>query len=137
MTVEDRAIYRVVSAEICRDGKYLISQRSMKAVLPLLWEFPGGRVREGETDIDVLQKSLKTRIGVEATIGQMVMEVTHEYQGYDLMMCVYQCDIGDQVPTPRKVHDVAWIGPEEFGEYAFPGADQKTVDALLGRSDLE
>ena len=40
MAVEDRAIYRVVSAEISRDGKYLISQRSMKAVLPLLWEFP-------------------------------------------------------------------------------------------------
>ena len=119
MAGEDRAIYRVVSAEICRDGKYLISQRSMKAVLPLLWEFPGGRVRDGETDTEVLQKSLKSRIGVTAEIGQMVMEVTHEYQGYDLMMCVYQCDIGDQVPTPRKVHDVAWIAPEEFGSTPF------------------
>ena len=131
MSGEDRAVYRVVSAEICREGRYLITQRSMRAVLPLLWEFPGGRVRAGDSDDAVLKRSLKARIGVDANVGALVMEVTHEYTGYDLVMCVYQCDIGDQTPTPRKVHDLVWITPDQFADYPFPGADQKTIDALL------
>ena len=134
MAVEDRSIYRVVSAEIFRDGRYLITQRSMKAVLPLLWEFPGGRVREDETDEAVLKRNLRDRVGVEVDVGNMVMEVTHEYAGYDLVMRVYQCEIGHQEPTVRRVHDLAWVTPEQFGEYTFPGADQKTVDALLASS---
>ena len=132
MSVEDRSVYRVVSAEIYRDGRYLITQRSMRAVLPLLWEFPGGRVREDDTDEAVLKRNLRDRVGVEADVGSMVMEVTHEYAGYDLVMRVYQCDIGHQEPTVRRVHDLAWVSPEQFGQYTFPGADQKTVDALLG-----
>lgn len=131
MSQTDRAVYRVVSAEICRDGKYLITQRSMKAVLPLMWEFPGGRVRTGEEDQAVLQRNLLNRIGVKAEIGEMVMEVTHEYSGYDLVMRVYRCDIGEQRPQERTVSALAWVTPERFGEYSFPGADQKTIDALL------
>ena len=50
MSAEDRSVYRVVSAEVYRNGRYLITQRALKAVLPLLWEFPGGRVREDESD---------------------------------------------------------------------------------------
>ena len=131
MSQPDRAIYRVVSAEICRDGKYLITQRAMKAVLPLMWEFPGGRVRAGESDEDVLRRNLLTRIGVDVEVGEMVMEVTHEYSGYDLVMCVYRCGIGEQDPKAKTVHALAWVTPEEFGDYPFPGADQKTIDALL------
>ena len=134
MAVEDRSIYRVVSAEIFRDGRYLITQRSMRAVLPLLWEFPGGRVRDDETDEQVLKRSLRDRLGVEVDVGNMVMEVTHEYTGYDLVMRVYQCDIGHQEPVVRTVQDMAWVAPEQFSQYTFPGADQKTVDALLSSS---
>jgi len=121
----------VVSAEILREGRYLISQRAMKSVLPLLWEFPGGRVRGNESDERVLRENLRVRIGVEAVVGSMVMEVTHEYAGYDLVLRVYRCDIGEQTPRALSVHDLAWVRPEEFGDYTFPGADQKTVDALL------
>ena len=134
MSVEDRSIYRVVSAEIYRDGRYLITQRSMRAVLPLLWEFPGGRVREGESDEEVLKRNLRDRLGIEVDVGEMLMEVTHEYTGYDLMMRVYKCEIGHQEPTARRVHDLAWVAPDQFGQYTFPGADQQTVDELL-RSD--
>ena len=131
MNDENRAVYRVVSAEICRQGKYLITQRSMRAVLPLLWEFPGGRVRDDETDEAVLLRSLDKRIGVQATVGELLMEVRHEYHGYDLVMCVYRCEIGTQEPQAVSVHDLAWVTPDEFSDYVFPGADQKTIDALL------
>jgi len=126
-----RSSFRVVSAEIHRDGKYLISQRLPQAVLPLLWEFPGGRVREGQEDGDVLREKLMSRLGVEITVGELVLEVTHAYDGYDLVLRVYRCTLGEGEPSAVRVNAVEWVAPEELRQYSFPGADQKTVDLLL------
>ena len=56
---------RVVAAVIERDGRYLITQRRPTAVLPLMWEFPGGRVEPGETDADALRREVAHRLGVD------------------------------------------------------------------------
>lgn len=123
---------RVVSAEIARDGLYLLTQRLPHAVLPNLWEFPGGRVREGESDVDALHRAIHDRLGIEPVVGSKALEITHTYDRYTLTMAVYRCTLPDDVePEPRKVADLAWVGPERFGDFAFPGADQQTVDALL------
>jgi 8-oxo-dGTP diphosphatase len=121
---------RVVSAEIERDGAYLITQRRAEAALPLLWEFPGGRVREGEGDGDALRRALRDRLGVEAAVGHRVLLVSHEYQGYTLDMVVYRCMIVGE-PRRARVADVRWVRPDDFGKYPFPGADQRTIDQLL------
>ena len=111
----------------------MLAQRSAHAVLPLLWEFPGGRVRDDETDRAALERAVDERIGCSAAVGELTMEVTHPYDDYDLVLAVYRCDIGIQVPEPRKVEAIAWVPPGRFGEYTFPGADQQTIDLLLGR----
>ena len=59
------------------------------------------------------------------------MHVTHEYDRYLLDLMVYRASTTEE-PTAVKVNDVRWVGPGEFGDYTFPGADQQTVDALLG-----
>ena len=71
---------RVVAAVIDRDGKYLITQRRPSAVLPLLWEFPGGRVEEGESDADALRREVRHRLAVEITPGQLISFVSHPYE---------------------------------------------------------
>lgn len=121
---------RVVAAEIERDGNYLITQRRAEAELPLLWEFPGGRVREGESDGDALRRAIRDRLDVELQIGHRVLQVTHAYDGYKLDMVVYRCAVVGE-PRPARVADLRWVRPDEFGNYRFPGADQQTVDALL------
>lgn len=121
---------RVVAAEIEREGRWLITQRRAEAALPLLWEFPGGRVPEGESDASALRRSLRERLGVEVQVGHRVLQVSHAYAGYTLDMVVYRCGVIGE-PRPVRVADVRWVRPEEFGSYRFPGADQQTVDALL------
>jgi 8-oxo-dGTP diphosphatase len=121
---------RVVAAEIEREGAYLITQRRPNAELPLLWEFPGGRVREGESDGDALRRTLRDRLDVDVQIGHRVLHVTHTYEGYTLDMVVYRCSLLAE-PRAGRVHDLRWVRPEDFGKYRFPGADQQTVDALL------
>jgi 8-oxo-dGTP diphosphatase len=121
---------RVVAAEIEREGAFLITQRRPEAALPLLWEFPGGRVLDGEGDADALRRAVRDRLGVTAQIGHRVLHVTHAYEGYTLDMVVYRCAVIGE-PSASRVHAMAWVKAEEFGRYKFPGADQQTVDALL------
>jgi len=60
------------------------------------------------------------------------MQVLHEYDGYSLELVLYRVSTWGEARCVR-VNDARWVSPEEFGEYEFPGADQRTVDALLGR----
>jgi 8-oxo-dGTP diphosphatase len=122
---------RVVSAEIHRDDRYLLTQRSAHAVLPLLWEFPGGRVREGEGDRGALVRAVKHRIGVTVDVRERVLEVRHDYPDYSVVLAVYRCTIVDGEPFAHAVQALAWVSPDEFADYPFPDADQRTVDLLL------
>ena len=121
---------RIVGAEVEVDGAFLITQRRAEAELPLLWEFPGGRVQEGESDGEALRRSLRDRLGVDVQLGHRVLHVTHAYAAYTLDMVVYRCAVVGE-PRALRVADVRWVRPEAFGDYRFPGADQQTVDKLL------
>ena len=122
---------RVVAAMIERDGKYLITQRRPSATLPLLWEFPGGRVEEGETDEATLARELKEEMGIDVDVRDRVMHVQHSYPHYDIDFCVYACTLlGGEIENIR-VHDHHWVAPREMDKYEFPAADEKTVAQLL------
>ena len=124
---------RVVAAVIGRDGKYLITQRRDEAVLPGLWEFPGGRVDEGETDAAALARELRERLGVEVEVAGKLADRTHAYEGYDVHLTLYACQLSaTATPSPLRVKDVRWVGSAEFSDYPFPPADQATMDQLLG-----
>jgi 8-oxo-dGTP diphosphatase len=122
---------RVVSALIEREGRYLVTQRRPQATLPLLWEFPGGKVEPGETDQQALQRELMERLALEVRVAQREVEVDHQYEGYSLHLRTYRCHITDGVPRAAYVEDFRWAGPSELAELPFPGADQASVDALL------
>ncbi|HUL58712.1 MAG TPA: NUDIX domain-containing protein, partial [Anaeromyxobacteraceae bacterium] len=68
---------RVVGAMIEKDGRYLITQRPPTASLPMLWEFPGGRVEPGETDEGALARELREEMGIEVDVADRVIHVEH------------------------------------------------------------
>jgi 8-oxo-dGTP diphosphatase len=126
-------VIRVVTAVIERDGRYLITQRRSQALLPLLWEFPGGKVEPGERDEDALRRELKERLGVTATIGSKLAERQHTYVGYEVQMALYSASIPpEQEITALRVNDFRWVASGDFGQHRFPDADQATMDQLLG-----
>ncbi|GAB4570324.1 MAG: 8-oxo-dGTP diphosphatase MutT [Haliangiales bacterium] len=128
-------VIRVVAAVIERDGRYLITQRNRAAVLPLLWEFPGGRVEPGESDEDALAREVKGRIGIAIEVKEMLGEHLHAYQHYDVRMALFACSVaGDGEPEAITVNDLCWVRSTELRNYEFPPADEKTMDRLLGRN---
>jgi 8-oxo-dGTP diphosphatase len=129
---QEKPRIRVVAAVISRDGRYLITQRRPKATLPLLWEFPGGKVEPGETDEKALAREVHERLGVDVQVGREVRRVVHPYDTYVVELHVYECVLLSDRLQPLRVHDFRWVLPSELDQYQFPGADQHTVDQLLG-----
>jgi 8-oxo-dGTP diphosphatase len=123
---------RVVGAMIEEEGRYLITQRPPAASLPLLWEFPGGRVEPGESDEAALARELAEEMGIAVRVGERVIHVEHAYAAYDIDFCVYRCQLRMGPIRHLRVHDHRWVRPEELDHYDFPAADEKTVAKLLG-----
>ena len=128
-----KEVIQVVAAVIESDGRYLITQRNANAVLPLLWEFPGGRVEPNESEVGALKREVKGRIGIDVEVGGKLGEHLHEYSHYDVHLTLYSCRlIQGQSPYPASVNDLRWVTSREFLDYDFPPADEKTMSKLLG-----
>jgi 8-oxo-dGTP diphosphatase len=125
---------RVVGAMLEQQGgRYLITQRPPNATLPLLWEFPGGKVEPGETDQEALARELREEMGIEVGIGEQVMHTHHDYPNYEIDFRVYRCWLLQPQAQIRhlRVHDHRWVTLEQMGEYRFPDADARTLEKLL------
>jgi 8-oxo-dGTP diphosphatase len=128
-----KEVIRVVAAVIEHDGRYLITQRNANAVLPLLWEFPGGRVEADESETHALLREVKGRIGVEVVVGAKLGEHLHDYTTYQVQLTMYSCRLPSEArPYPATVADLRWVTSREFLDYEFPPADEKTMSKLLG-----
>ena len=127
-----RPTIRVVAAVLERDGRYLITQRRASAVLPLLWEFPGGRVESSESDASALKRELFHRLGVTIEPGQLISFVTHPYEKYAVDLFLYECELTGGEPRPLNVADFRWVRSAEFDRYPFTPADELSMSKLLG-----
>ena len=125
---------RVVAAVVDRDGRYLITQRRATAVLPLLWEFPGGRVEQGESDAQALKREVLHRLGAEIDVGKLISFVSHPYEHYVVDLFLYECTLTTEALEPRAVNAFKWVASSEFDQYPFTPADEASMNKLLGVS---
>jgi 8-oxo-dGTP diphosphatase len=130
--MESLRTIRVVAAVIERDGRYLITQRRPAAVLPLLWEFPGGRVEDSETDAAALKREVRHRLGVDIEAGQLISFVSHPYERYVVDLYLYECHIVAGELAPLAVNAFKWVTSAEFDKYPFTPADEASMNKLLG-----
>ena len=125
---------RVVGAMLEREpGRYLITQRSKSASLPLLWEFPGGRVNDGEALADALVRELRERLGLTVVVDEQAMATHHDYANYEIDFRVFHCRLVDatQPVSHARVNDHRWVTLDEMSAFQFPDADARTLEKLL------
>ncbi|MEM9189054.1 MAG: (deoxy)nucleoside triphosphate pyrophosphohydrolase [Myxococcota bacterium] len=126
---------RVVAAVIERDGRYLITQRRPNAVLPMLWEFPGGRCEEGESDEEALRREVDERLGAQVNVAERWVSFTSAtYEKYTVDFYLYECELLSDALSCRAVHDFRWVRSDEFDNYDFTPVDEASINQLLGET---
>lgn len=119
----------VVAAAIERDGRYLAARRTQPDWAAGRWEFPGGKVESGESEVDALVREIREELGVEIAVGA---RVPGEWPLHDdLVLHLYVAKLIDGDPQPLDHHDeLRWITPEEFVEVAWLESDVDAVTTL-------
>lgn len=116
------------------ETRVLVTQRRADQALPLLWEFPGGKVEPGESPTRALERELREELGVDAQVGRIWDVLFHPYPDFDLVMLVYRCVLGPgQEPRAVEVADLAWTEPQGLRGFDILPADL----ALVARLEAE
>lgn len=113
------------------ERKILIGQRPEGKALAGLWEFPGGKQEEGETEEQCIIREIKEELDVCCEVGKFLMSVTKKYEHGEFKLMVYQAKIKDLQNLKANVHQkLLWVTPEEMDNYEFPPADAEIIAYL-------
>jgi 8-oxo-dGTP diphosphatase len=129
--VERFDMKRVVAGLIWKHGKILICQRTRHQVMPLKWEFPGGKIEEGEQPRDALRRELDEELGINAVIGDEVARIRHEYPNHSSVeLRFYGIHEYSGEMENRIFREIRWAEPAALPAYDFLEADLELVKDL-------
>lgn len=122
---------RVTAAIIRQGGRILICQRRRDARFPLQWEFPGGKIEDGEAPEACLQRELREELGIEADIGPRVTLIQHVYPGTgEVELHFFRVDRFRGTPRNLGFEQIVWARTIDLPQYEFLEADRGLIQAL-------
>jgi 8-oxo-dGTP diphosphatase len=129
---EKPVVLVVAVALIDVDGRVLLAERPEGKSMAGLWEFPGGKVHDGETPETALIRELKEELGIDVTASCLApfTFASHGYAEFHLLMPLYVCRKWQGNVTAREGQRLAWVRPNRLADYAMPPADKPLVAML-------
>ena len=121
----------VVAALIWRGNKFMICQRPAHKARGLLWEFVGGKVEQGETKEQALIRECKEELNVLLSVGDVFMDVVHEYTDLTVHLTLFNAKIAEGEPQKLEHNDIQWITPSEIPNYDFCLADEEILKKII------
>jgi 8-oxo-dGTP diphosphatase len=131
--VTARILLVAACALIDTDGRVLIAQRPEDKTMAGLWEFPGGKIEDGERPEQTLIRELKEELGVtvsEACLAPLTF-ASHSYPDFHLLMPLYVCRRWEGAVTALEGQQLAWVKPNRLRDYEMPPADVPLVSHLM------
>lgn len=125
-------ITEVVAALIWDGDKFMICQRPAHKARGLLWEFVGGKVESGETKEQALIRECKEELKVLLSVGDVFMDVTHEYPDITVHLTLFNATIAEGKPKKIEHNDIKWITSSEISNYEFCPADEEILTKIKG-----
>lgn len=120
----------VVAALIWDKDKFMICQRPVHKARGLLWEFVGGKVELGETKEQALIRECLEELAVTLSVGDMFMDVVHEYPDLTVHLTLFNAVILEGIPKKLEHNDIKWITPSEISNYEFCPADVEILKKI-------
>jgi 8-oxo-dGTP diphosphatase len=134
ITDPDKPIVLVAAAALIDvDGRVLVAQRPEGKTMAGLWEFPGGKVDDGETPEAALVRELGEELGItvcETCLSPLTF-ASHGYEDFHLLMPLYQCRVWEGIPEPMEGQEIRWHYPNALASLAMPPADVPLVQMLM------
>lgn len=124
----------VVAALIWDKEKFMICQRPPHKMRGLLWEFVGGKVEPGETKEQALIRECREELAVTLSVGDVFMEVVHEYPDITVRLTLFHATIAGGTPQKLEHNDIRWITPREIPDYNFCPADVEILQEIGRRA---
>lgn len=120
----------VVAGVVGRDGRVLLCQRPDGEHLPLKWEFPGGKIEAGETPRAALLRELREELGVDAEVGELLLEARHAYPEKTVWLRFFGARLHGE---PRAIvhRQLSWVPRKALAGYDVPPPNAVVVRALL------
>lgn len=120
----------VVAALLWDGDRFLACQRPAHKARGLLWEFVGGKVEPGETREQALARECWEELGISVSVGEVFMELVHEYPDLTVHLTLFHAVITEGVPQKLEHHDLRWITPAQIDAYEFCPADKEILEQL-------
>ena len=117
----------VVAALIWNGDCFMICQRPASKARSLLWEFVGGKVEPGETKEQALIRECQEELGITLSVGEVFMDVVHEYPDITIRLTLLNATIAEGVPQKLEHNDIRWITVDEIDQYSFCPADTEIL----------
>jgi len=122
--------HTVVVGVIRRAGRILIDKRKPEGLLGGLWEFPGGKVRPGESLESALHRELREELDIEVEITREIAIVEHAYTHFRVEIHAFECEHVQGEPRPLACAALKWVRPSELDRHAFPAANKKIIQLI-------
>ncbi|MEJ8307462.1 8-oxo-dGTP diphosphatase MutT [Agrobacterium larrymoorei] len=132
----DEQLKKILLVAACalvdQDGRILLAQRPEGKSLAGLWEFPGGKVEQGETPEETLVRELDEELGITTKIACLapLTFASHTYETFHLLMPLYVCRRYEGIPHGREGQRVKWVKPQALRGYPMPPADEPLIPYL-------
>lgn len=122
--------YQVTAGIIFFGDRILISRRKDDGPLGGLWEFPGGKLEEGETLEQCLAREVREELDIDVEVMAHYMSVNHSYRGFSITLHVFICRYRSGEPRPVEVSEFRLVALNELNEYCFPPADREVLKRI-------
>ena len=126
---------QVTAAIIQQEGKYLICQRAHDDSLPLMWEFPGGKLEPGETLEECIIRECQEELGVDIRICGEFGKTSYPYKQWELVFTFFDAEIAVGTPVTTVHEQIRWVSAAELKKYTFCPADVEIVEKLVNGAE--
>jgi 8-oxo-dGTP diphosphatase len=131
--VSTKILLVAACALVDADGRVLLARRPEGKAMAGLWEFPGGKVEDGERPEETLIRELKEELGIavsEACLAPLTF-ASHSYPDFHLLMPLYVCRRWEGTITSLEVQQLTWVKPNRLRDYDMPPADVPLIAHLM------
>ena len=118
---------------VWKRNKILISKRKANGLLGGLWEFPGGKIKNGEDAKTCVIRKINEKLGAHVKPRRLLKQIKHAYSHFTITLNAYQCDYVSGLPRALKCDDWKWILPQQIADLPFSKANHKLFDQIQGR----